>query len=51
MEAHINYDAEALILKPNRKVGIIGYGAYVPQYRLPGSEIAHIWTGAKAVRQ
>jgi hydroxymethylglutaryl-CoA synthase len=47
MEAHINYDAEALILKPNRKVGIIGYGAYVPQYRLPGSEIAHIWTGGK----
>jgi hydroxymethylglutaryl-CoA synthase len=47
METHDHQDAEALLLKPNRKVGIIGYGAYVPQYRLPGSQIAHIWTGGK----
>jgi hydroxymethylglutaryl-CoA synthase len=47
MEPQSNYDAEALILKPNRKVGIIGYGAYVPQYRLPGSQITHIWSGGK----
>jgi hydroxymethylglutaryl-CoA synthase len=31
-------------LKPDRKVGIIGYGAYVPRYRLPASEVARIWT-------
>ena len=31
-------------LIPNRKVGIIGYGAYVPRYRLPGTEVARRWT-------
>ncbi|NDJ76533.1 MAG: hydroxymethylglutaryl-CoA synthase [Chloroflexi bacterium] len=33
------------VLKPDRAVGIVGYGAYVPRYRLPGSEVARIWTG------
>jgi hydroxymethylglutaryl-CoA synthase len=31
-------------LIPDRKVGIIGYGAYVPRYRLPGTEVARLWT-------
>lgn len=31
--------------QPIRKVGIVGYGAYVPRYRLPGTEISRIWTG------
>jgi hydroxymethylglutaryl-CoA synthase len=35
------------VLKPNRAVGIIGYGAYVPRYRLPGVEIARVWSGGK----
>ena len=35
-------------LKPDRPVGIIGYGAYVPQYRLPASEVARIWKGGRA---
>ena len=35
---------ENLILKPSRPVGIAGYGAYVPRYRLPASEVARIWT-------
>jgi hydroxymethylglutaryl-CoA synthase len=35
---------ENLLLKPSRPVGIIGYGAYVPRYRLPASEVARIWT-------
>jgi len=29
------------------QVGIVGYGAYVPLYRLPGSEIVRIWTGGR----
>jgi hydroxymethylglutaryl-CoA synthase len=36
--------AKNLLLKPNRPVGIAGYGAYVPRYRLPASEVARIWT-------
>jgi hydroxymethylglutaryl-CoA synthase len=35
-------------LRPQRAVGIIGYGAYVPQYRLPASEVARVWAGGKA---
>ena len=33
------------IMKPSRQVGIIGYGAYVPRYRLPATEISRIWKG------
>jgi hydroxymethylglutaryl-CoA synthase len=32
------------LLKPARSVGIIGYGAYVPRYRLPATEVSRIWT-------
>ncbi len=32
------------LLKPQNPVGIVGYGAYVPRYRLPASEVARIWT-------
>ena len=35
---------EKLLLKPARPVGIVGYGAYIPRYRLPASEVARIWT-------
>jgi hydroxymethylglutaryl-CoA synthase len=31
--------------QPAHPVGIVGYGAYVPRYRLPGTEISRIWTG------
>ncbi len=34
----------SLLMRPDRQVGIIGYGAYIPRYRLPGAEIARIWT-------
>ncbi|HIC89584.1 MAG TPA: hydroxymethylglutaryl-CoA synthase [Anaerolineae bacterium] len=33
------------MLKPNREVGIIGYGAYIPRYRLPATEVSRVWTG------
>ncbi len=33
-----------MLNQPLRPVGIVGYGAYVPRYRLPGSEISRIWT-------
>jgi hydroxymethylglutaryl-CoA synthase len=36
-----------ILLKPSRPVGIIGYGAYVPRYRLPAREVARIWSGGK----
>jgi hydroxymethylglutaryl-CoA synthase len=35
------------LLKPSRPVGIIGYGAYVPRYRLPAREVARVWIGGR----
>ncbi len=31
------------IMKPVREVGIVGYGAYIPRYRLPALEISKVW--------
>ncbi len=28
------------IMRPARQVGIVGYGAYIPRYRLPASEVS-----------
>jgi hydroxymethylglutaryl-CoA synthase len=36
--------AQSNLMRPIRQVGIVGYGAYVPRYRLPGNEVARIWT-------
>lgn len=38
-------EKEDLLLRPVRDVGIVGYGAYIPQYRLPATEILRIWQG------
>lgn len=35
------------LLKPHLPVGIVGYGAYVPRFRLPATEVARIWTGGQ----
>ncbi len=32
------------LMRPGRDVGLAGYGAYVPRYRLPASEVARVWT-------
>ncbi len=36
---------QPVVMRPSRPVGIIGYGAYVPRYRLPATEISRIWRG------
>jgi len=40
-------NATASLLKPDRPVGIVGYGAYVPRYRLPAREVSRVWTGGQ----
>ena len=35
------------LLKPDREVGIVGYGAYVPRYRLPAAEVGRVWAGGE----
>ena len=42
-----NHEHAPLLHKPDRPVGIIGYGAYVPRYRLPAAEVSRIWKGGK----
>jgi hydroxymethylglutaryl-CoA synthase len=34
---------EMNVLRPIRDVGIMGYGAYIPRYRLPAREVARVW--------
>src|SRR5512138_1277727 len=34
-------------MKPDREVGIVGYGAYVPRYRLPATEVSRVWEGGE----
>lgn len=31
------------LMKPIIETGIVGYGSYIPQYRLPAQEIARVW--------
>ncbi|MCS6774435.1 MAG: hypothetical protein NZ693_10055, partial [Thermoflexales bacterium] len=36
-------------MKPIQPVGIVGYGAYVPRYRLVSQEASEIWTEGNVV--
>lgn len=38
------YNPQSGLMKPDREVGIVGYGAYVPRFRLPASEVSRMWT-------
>jgi hydroxymethylglutaryl-CoA synthase len=42
---HPHTHPQEILLKPARPVGIVGYGSYVPRYRLPASEVSRVWTG------
>lgn len=35
---------QSALMRPDRQVGIVGYGAYIPRFRLSGSEVARVWT-------
>jgi hydroxymethylglutaryl-CoA synthase len=41
---HTQPKTASLLMKPDRQVGIVGYGAYIPRFRLPGTEVARVWT-------
>ena len=43
-EQPVNLGPNGRLLKPARDVGIVGYGAYLPRYRLPAKEVSRIWT-------
>lgn len=31
------------LMKPSAETGIVGYGSYIPRYRLPAQEVARVW--------
>src|SRR6478609_3326324 len=41
----MHFDDTRTLMRSNAPVGIVGYGAYIPRYRLPASEVARVWTG------
>ncbi len=37
------------LMRPKASVGIVGYGAYIPRYRLVTQEISEVWSGGNVV--
>jgi hydroxymethylglutaryl-CoA synthase len=37
------------LMKPIQGTGIVGYGSYIPQYRLPALEVARVWGNGRDV--
>lgn len=35
------------MMKPLQDIGLVGYGAYVPRFRIPAREIARVWDGVE----
>jgi hydroxymethylglutaryl-CoA synthase len=35
------------LMKAVNETGIVGYGCYIPRYRLPAAEIARVWSGGE----
>ena len=35
------------VMTTSRNVGVVGYGAYVPRYRLPSAEVRRVWHGGR----
>lgn len=40
-----SFPGSDFVLRSENPVGIVGYGAYIPRYRLPATEVARVWTG------
>ncbi len=38
---------ERQLMTPQRSVGIVGYGSYIPRYRITNEEISRVWTGGE----
>jgi hydroxymethylglutaryl-CoA synthase len=50
MDVYDRRDKEARLntyhlMKTERDTGIIGYGSYIPMYRLPNTEVSRVWSG------